>query len=145
MSFAIDVNILLYASDAKCSQHERARRFLEASAAGTELIYLAWPTVISYLRMATHPKIFSEPLSPAEARRNVEALMSLPHCRVVGEGGGFWGVWLAATDGLTVRGNFVPDAHLAALLRQHGIARLVTHDRDFRKFDFLEVIDPICP
>jgi hypothetical protein len=44
-----------------------------------------------------------------------------------------------------VRGNLVPDAHLAALLRQHGISRLYTHDRDFRKFDFLEVIDPITP
>ena len=145
MSFAIDVNILLYASDAQCAQHERARRFLEASAAGTELIYLAWPTVMSYLRMATHPKIFSEPLSPAEASRNVEALMALPHCRVVGEGSGFWNVWVAATDGLTVQANLVPDAHLAALLRQHGISRLFTHDRDFRRFDFLEVIDPIGP
>lgn len=145
MSFAVDVNILLYASDARCAQHARARAFLEASAAGTELIYLAWPTVMSYLRMATHPKIFTEPLSPAEARRNIEALLSLPHCRVVGEADGFWNAWLEATQGLAVRGNLVPDAHLAALLRQHGISRLFTHDRDFRKFDFLEVVDPIEP
>lgn len=46
------------------------------------------------------------------------------------------------TDRLTVRGNLVPDAHLAALLRQRGVPRLYTIDRDFRKFDFLEVIDP---
>jgi predicted nucleic acid-binding protein len=37
----------------------------------------------------------------------------------------------------------VPDAHLAALLRQHGVRRLATHDRDFRRFDFLEVFDPL--
>ena len=145
MSFAVDVDILLYASDARCAEHARARRFLDASAAGTELMYLAWPTVMSYLRMATHPRIFSEPLSPAEAARNIEALIALPHCRVVGEAEGFWEAWRAATHGLAVRGNLVPDAHLAALLRQHGIARLYTHDRDFRKFDFLQVIDPITP
>jgi predicted nucleic acid-binding protein len=40
-----------------------------------------------------------------------------------------------------VRGNLVPDAHVAALLRQHGVRRLCTADRDFRKFDFLEVAD----
>jgi len=145
LSFAVDVNILLYASDARCAEHARARQFLDASAAGTELIYLAWPTVMSYLRIATHPRIFSEPLSPVEAARNIEALIALPHCRVVGEAEGFWEAWRAATRGLAVRGNLVPDAHLAALLRQHGISRLYTHDRDFRKFDFLEVIDPITP
>ena len=31
----------------------------------------------------------------------------------------------------------------AALLRQNGISRLYTHDRDFRKFTFLEVRDPL--
>jgi len=37
----------------------------------------------------------------------------------------------------------VPDAHLAAVLRQHGVAKIFTHDRDFRRFDFLQVIDPL--
>ena len=41
------------------------------------------------------------------------------------------------------RGNLVPDTHLAALLRQHGVATLYTRDRDFRRFDFLSVIDPL--
>jgi predicted nucleic acid-binding protein len=42
------------------------------------------------------------------------------------------------------RGNQVPDAHLAAILKQHGIRTLYTHDRDFRRFDFLRVIDPLA-
>jgi hypothetical protein len=41
-----------------------------------------------------------------------------------------------------VRGNLVPDAHLAALLKQHGIRRLYTNDADFRKFPFLDVRSP---
>jgi hypothetical protein len=36
----------------------------------------------------------------------------------------------------------VPDAHLAALLRQHGENILYTDDRDFRKFGFLKVRNP---
>jgi len=47
------------------------------------------------------------------------------------------------TRAFPVRGNLVPDAHLAAVLRQHGVVTLYTHDRDFRKFDFLRAIDPL--
>lgn len=32
-----------------------------------------------------------------------------------------------------VRGDLVPDAHLVAILRQHGVRTLCTRDRDFRK------------
>jgi predicted nucleic acid-binding protein len=38
----------------------------------------------------------------------------------------------------------VPDAHLAALLRQHGIRTLYTNDTDFRRFAFLDVRDPFA-
>jgi predicted nucleic acid-binding protein len=41
------------------------------------------------------------------------------------------------------RGNLVPDAHLAAVLRDNGIAAIYTNDRDFRKFAFLDVRDPL--
>ncbi len=40
------------------------------------------------------------------------------------------------------RGNQVPDAHLAALSRQHGVATLYTSDSDFRRFAFLKVVNP---
>src|SRR5881628_947958 len=36
----------------------------------------------------------------------------------------------------------VPDAHLAALLRQHGVSILYTLDRNLYKFAFLDVRDP---
>jgi predicted nucleic acid-binding protein len=41
-----------------------------------------------------------------------------------------------------VRGNLVPDAHLTAILHQHGVQKIYTEDRDFLKFDFLDVRDP---
>jgi len=95
------------------------------------------------MRIATHPKIFDRPLSHDESARNVEALLSAPHCRAIGEEDGFWDVYREVTAAVPTRGNLVPDAHLAALLRQHGIVTLYTHDRDFRKFPNLEVRDPL--
>jgi len=144
MSFGIDVNVLLYASDSSCPQHARASAFVADCAANGRVFCLAWPTLMGYLRMATHPRIFTQPLTPQAAMGNVEALMGLPHCRVIGEQAGFWAVYRQVTGDVPTRGNLVPDAHLAAILRQNGIATLYTHDRDFRKFTFLDVRDPLA-
>jgi len=144
VSFAVDVNVLLYASDRESAHHAEAVAFLETCAAGSDLVYFSWPTLMSYLRMVTHPSIFASPLSPEDAMRNIESLLSLRHVRVLAEEEGFWEVYREVTAGVTTRGNLVPDAHLAALLRQHGVTRIYTRDRDFMKFDFLEVLDPFA-
>jgi toxin-antitoxin system PIN domain toxin len=94
--------------------------------------------------MATHPRIFQSPLAPAEALGNVEALAALAHVRLLSEEPGFLEVYREVAGAFPVRGNLVPDAHLAALLRQHGVTILWTHDSDFRKFSFLDVRDPFA-
>jgi hypothetical protein len=99
---------------------------------------------MSYLRIATHPGIFTRPLTPDEAMRNVDALLRLPHVRMLTEDEGFWDVYRSVTRPLAVRGNLVPDAHLAALLRQHHVRVLYSSDIDFRRFDFLEVHNPFA-
>lgn len=144
MSYCIDVNLLLYASDANCLQHERAARFLATCVEREEAFCLAWLTLMSYLRMATHPRIFAAPLSPAQAVQNVRALIDLPQVRVLSEGDGFWKAYREISADVPTRGNLVPDVHLAAVLRTHGIRVLYTHDRDFRKIPFIEARDPLA-
>ncbi len=143
MSFSLDVNLLLYASDQGSPHYVPASRFLAECAAGQELCYLAWPTLMSYLRMTTHPRIFSQPLSPNEALKNIRGLLSLPHVRPLSEGEGFLDVYQVVVGTIPVRGNLVPDAHLAALLRQHDIKTLYSTDTDFRKFAWLHVRNPL--
>ena len=144
MSFSCDVNVLLYASDSSSPVHEAARSFLKQAAAGGDLFCLGWPTVMSYLRIATHPGIFSAPLTPAETLRNVDALVALPHVRLLSEEDGFLDVYREVTGASPCAANLVPDAHLAALLKQHGVDKLYTRDGDFRKFPFLDVRDPFA-
>lgn len=143
MSFALDVNLLLYASDRGSACHARAAAFLETVVDGGETCYLAWITVMSYLRMSTHPGIFAAPLSPSEAQGNIERLLGCAHVHCLAETDGFWSVYCGVAGAMPVRGNFVPDAHLAAILKQHGVRTLYTHDRDFLKFPFLRVLDPV--
>jgi toxin-antitoxin system PIN domain toxin len=144
VSFSLDVNVLLHASDSESAVHSQARSFLEACARGGEVFCLGWPVVMSYLRIATHPSVFLRPLSHEHAARNIESLLKLPHVRTISEEEGFWEIYMEVTGTVPTHGNLVPDAHLAALLHQHGIRRLYTRDRDFRKFDFLDARDPFA-
>lgn len=144
MSFALDVNLLLYASDVESPLHPRAVEFLEACVSGGEVFCVGWQTIMSYLRIATHPSVFARPLSPSEATANIESLLHVPHVRLLAEEEGFWDVYRGVTREVPARGNLVPDAHLAALLRQHGVSTLYTRDRDFVKFSFLDVRDPFA-
>lgn len=144
MSYSLDATVLLFASDRTSDRHEQARGFLEACAASPEVLCVTWPTVMAYLRIATHPSIFSAPLTPDEALANVTALLALPQTRVVSERDGFMDAYLHVTAGTTVRGNLVPDAHVAAILFQNGVRILYSNDRDFRKFESLDVRDPFA-
>lgn len=142
MSSTLDANILLYASDASSPFHDRARAIVEQSAAGPGIVYLFWPVVVAYLRLATHPAVFAEPLSLAVAVGNVEALLSRPHVRAVGEGDGFWGRLRTVIDDAAPVGSLMADAHLVALMAAHEVTTIWTHDRDFRRFRDIEMKDP---
>jgi toxin-antitoxin system PIN domain toxin len=142
VSFAVDVNVLVSASHAASPVQGAARLFLERRCAGPEVVFLAWITVASYLRVITDPRILGAPLSPAEALANLRALLERPNWRTLAEKEGFLDAYERVTAGPPVRGKLVPDAHLATILYQHGVRTLYTADRDFRRFDFLDVRDP---
>ena len=133
MSATVDANVLIYASNTADPRHTPALELVERLARGPELVYLFWPTLMAYLRIVTHPAILSRPLTPRSAMANVEALLDRPHVRAPGEADGFWPIFRVAA-GERPRGNDVPDLHLAALMRQHGVRLLYTRNRDFRRF-----------
>ena len=141
MSVTVDANILVYAWNQRDPAHGPAHELLERVAAGPELLYLFWPVLMGYLRIATHPSIFPDPGSPSEVIGNISDLLALPHVRAPGEQSGFWSHYRQAGERL--RGNAVPDGHLVALMRQHGVRVVYTRDRGFRRFDGIEQRDPI--
>lgn len=141
MSVTVDANVLVYASNEADPSHETALGLIERLAAGPELVSLFWPTTMGYLRIVTHPAILPRPLTAAEAVANIDALLVRPHVRAPGERDGFWEVYRATAGGHD-RGNDVPDGHLAALMRQHGVRVVYTRDRDFARFEGVEVRNP---
>ena len=141
MSYTVDANLLLYASDSSSPFHDRSSALLGQLAQGPEIVYLFWPILMAYLRIATHPSVFAAPLTPAEARRETSngcsrCLMSRPPARMSGSG-------RVPTRGRCLgAGEPVPDAYVVALMHENGVRTIWTHDRDFRRFDSVEVRDP---
>jgi hypothetical protein len=142
MSYSIDANLLLYCSDTSSPYHEAALKFLKEKTAEPEILYLAWPTAMAYLRISTHPRIFDVPLTPGQAVQNLASLVALPRVRMITEKDGFLETYQKQTSGLVVRGNLTPDAHLAVLLFQHGVKNFYTNDSDFARFPFLKIKHP---
>lgn len=143
MSFAVDVNVLLDAANRDSSRQSDLQRFIEERLRSRELFGLPWLVAMSFVRIVTDSRIFRAPLTPAEAMSNLEALFEHPQVQPVGERPGFLASYREVTSIVDCRGRLVPDAHLATILRQNGIRTLYTGDRDFRRFDFLDVRDPL--
>jgi uncharacterized protein len=143
VSAAIDTNILLYAANSSSEAHETSYALVERLARGPELLYVFWPVAMGFLRLSTNPAITDRPLPPAEALSSLSDLIKRDHVRTPGEAPNFLAVY-RETASVATRGKDVTDAHIAALMRQHGVNLIYTRDRDFRRFDGVRVEDPFA-
>jgi toxin-antitoxin system PIN domain toxin len=143
MSYSIDLNLLLYAVDEDSPQHAKSKSFLKTILMSEEICVLTWKTVYGFLRIATHPGIFRNPLTTVDAVENIQSL--LDHIRVepIGCNQDSWLIFVRLTQEFPIKGNLIADAVVAATLETHGVKKLYTRDRDFRKFIFLKPIDPL--
>lgn len=144
MSYSFDTNLLLYASNESSEFHGRAKEFINGRVEDADILCLTWPVLISYQRIATHPSIFSNPMSAETAWGNVQQLLKLPRARVIQETASFALDYAEVSKSAGIYGNLVHDAHIATILRQHGVRRFYTADTDFKKFGFLEIVNPLA-
>lgn len=142
MTVTVDANVLVCASNKADPAYQPARALVERLAAGPDLVYLFWPTIIGYLQLVTHPALLPRPMSFVDATKNISAFLQRPHVRSPGEGEGFWGFYLETTSS-HARGNDALEAHVAALMRQHGVTTIYTRDRGYRRYPGIKTHDPI--
>lgn len=138
----VDANILLYARDSESRHHARAKEWLEGALNGSVRIGLPWESLSAFLRISTHPRTVSDPLTSSTAFDQVRSWIAAPaawipvptdhHAEVLGE--------LISDHEPT--GNLLPDAHLASLAICHGVA-VISADSDFARFDQLNWINPL--
>jgi toxin-antitoxin system PIN domain toxin len=138
----VDANVLLYAYNASDPRHARARSWLEEAVAGPTPVRLAWVTVLAFVRIATNPRAFAQPMSIAEATATVSRWLAQPSVGLVEPSVRHWEILEPLLVVAQARGDLVTDAHLAALAIEHG-AVICTTDRDFTRFPGLRAIDPL--
>ncbi len=144
MSFAVDVNILIYGFNRDSEYHVKASRFIEHVAAQNETWAMPWPTVHAFLRITTHIGILAKPLSPENAWDAIDQIISLPQVQLISEDHEeFRNYYERLIRSMHLRGNAIPDAHIAALLHVHGVSVLYTNDRDFLKFKGVKIVNPL--
>jgi uncharacterized protein len=142
--FVVDTNILVYAIDSDCEEHEQCRSALEDWIKDSLPWYVTWSIIYEFLRVTTHPRVFRTPLSLDQAWRFINIVLSSASIRILSEGKNHAEiVYKTFQDVKGLRGNLVHDAHTAILMREHGIKRIYTRDMDFNRFHFLEVVDPM--
>lgn len=139
-----DVNLLIYAYNPRSPHHEQARVWWEGVLSGTEIVGLAWVTLLGFIRITTNRAMFPIPLAVEDALARVEAWLAQPNVRILhpteDHGQRLAGVLRIAGTA----GNLTTDAHLAALAVEHGCT-LCSTDRDFARFPGLSWRNPLAP
>ena len=81
-----DVNILLYAYNRDAPDHGAAREWWEDLMQSGGPIGLAWVVILGFLRVSTHPRIWPNPMSPAEAARHIRSWLGQPNVQIITPG-----------------------------------------------------------
>lgn len=127
-----DVNVVLAAFRADHIHNTQARAFLDAARAGDEPLGLSVLVLGAVVRLATNPRVFARPDTTDAVLDYLDVLLDEP-AQIISEGDRDWPRFSSLCRELQLRGNLVPDAHLAALaLEQH--AELITFDRGFGRY-----------
>lgn len=137
-----DVNVLVYAHREDAAHHAVCRAWLEGVVNGNESYGLSELVLSGFVRVATHPKVFTRPSSLAEALEFTEQLRGRPNCVAVAPGRRHWDIFRELCVAAGAKGNLVPDAFLAAMAIEAG-CEWITTDRDFSRFKGLRWRHPI--
>jgi uncharacterized protein len=137
----LDANVLLYAVDRTARHHERAKQFLEEHLNGDVRVGLPWQSLSAFLRISTHPRVMHRPLTAREAVGYVDDWLSAPAAWSPDVTTATWSLLRRLLEESEVTGNLVPDAQLAALAVQHGVA-VVSADSDFGRFPGAGWVNP---
>jgi toxin-antitoxin system PIN domain toxin len=138
----IDANLLIYSADNRSPHHPQASNWLAGALNGPHRVALPWTSLGAFLRVVTHPRIMTTPITAVRAWQYVDQWLALDSVWVppaTERTAAVLGDLMTSTQ---VTGNLVPDAMLAALAIEHGLV-VATTDTDFGRFPDVRSINPL--
>ncbi len=138
----VDVNVLLYAHRVDAPDHRAYRRWLDSIVNGDQAYGLSELVLSGFLRVATHPRVFSPPSPIKAALAFADELRTSPNCVLVSPGPRHWDIFTRLCRSVGAKGNLVPDAYFAAMAIEAGCEWIST-DRDYSRFRELRWHHPL--
>ena len=138
----VDANLLLFAEDQDSPHHDVSRGWLSSALNGPVRVGLPWPSLLAFSRIRTNSRIYSAPLSGPQAWTRVQSWLRAPSAWVPQPTSAHADVLGSLIDRYHLSGNALPDAHLAALAIEHGVA-VCSADTDFARFREVQWINPL--
>jgi uncharacterized protein len=129
-----DVNTLLAGARPDHAHHAVAKAWwlIALQDATTERPIRLLPVVVSgFLRVVTHPKIFTVPSTIEEATIHIDALLALPNVDLI-DTQPSWRTFKKLCVEKSLTGNAIPDVWIAATAVQLS-EHVVSFDKDFKK------------
>ncbi|MEO8541184.1 MAG: TA system VapC family ribonuclease toxin [bacterium] len=139
MSVTIDANVLIYSMNEDAHQHNSAARALTLAMQSGEPVWLFPPTIVAILRVMTHPRLSRRPLSLHEAFMKIRQLLQQPEVNFGSPLESFVEDLASVAMPPDATGKLIHDAEIVALMKQHGVDRILTADRDFLRFEGIAV------
>ncbi|WP_372733876.1 TA system VapC family ribonuclease toxin [Nocardioides sp.] len=138
----VDANILLYAVDRSSPHHDSAADWLTAALNGDRRVGLPWQSLGAFVRIVTHPRITTHPLTAEQAQDHIDAWLAAEPSWVPPAGERTAAIYADLARKHHVTGNLVPDAQLAALAIENGV-EVVSADGDFARFREVRWVNPL--
>ncbi|HYA18063.1 MAG TPA: type II toxin-antitoxin system VapC family toxin [Bryobacteraceae bacterium] len=136
-----DVNVLLNAYNASSARHSVLRRWWEDTLSGDRPVGLPWAVTLGFIRIATNPRAWLDPMPVADAIQHVRAWMAQPAVEIIGPGDRHADILFRLLESAGTAANLTSDAHLAALAIEYQ-AEIATTDLDFGRFTGLRWFNP---
>jgi toxin-antitoxin system PIN domain toxin len=137
---AVDTNVLVAAHRSDAARHQQALAWVRFLAERREPWGIPIFCIGEFVRVVTHRRVFDPPSTIAQAIDAVDALLESPSVRVLAPSTGHWPLLRASIVAGEATGNLVFDAQIAALCKENGVERLLSEDRDFRRFPELNLV-----
>lgn len=140
---ALDTNILVHAHQRESALHDRAREAVKSIAEGSAPWGICFHSLIEFYAVVTHPRLWRQPSTPAQAFDQIAAWKESPTLRMLTDDQAVLEQAKALCVSGHVQGGQVHDARIAGCCLTHGVRVLWTIDRDFSRFPALKTVNPL--
>ena len=141
---SLDTNILIYAVNQGCTEHDRARQVYEAMLESPAEWIVCDQVLFEFYRALRNRRILERPLGPSAALHQIRFLREesgVLHC---GYDTRFWEKIVGAMAGSDPVSSHIFDRILAITLLGNGVTTFHTRNtRDFAEFPFQHLVNPI--